>query len=650
VSREIFRDTVEGSPVGFFALDGEGVFVYLNRALAELFGYDVEELQGKSALELLVHPHDREAVKGEAKRLIRGEVPFSLVSFRGLKRDGTELHGEALLWTVKSGDAFLFVGNFLDVTERVAAQRKLTMIRELGRKAILLRDIREVAKAVVNAVHEVLGVATCGVWAVRGNELVRIAHVYDHGEVRLPLHGEKGIIAQAVREKRPIYVPDTEKEPRYLRGKIAWRSEFCVPLVVRGEALGALNVEKEEVDGFSETDRELIEALATIAAIALENAIQFERERKMLEQLKLINEVALRTAALQAPEDLYREVVGLIAQRFGYHSVGLFTVEGEEVVLRAIAGELADFVRPGYRQPTTAGILGHVVRTKRTYVTPDVTKDPYFVRGYEAERRTLSELCVPIKAGEQVIGVLDLQSREPDAFSEADVDAAEAIARWISVVLENAKLYAQLKQALENTAVTLAGVVEIRDPYTAGHQRRVAALSAAIAEEMGLPSERKEAVRLAALLHDLGKIAVPAEVLNKPGRLAELEMRFVRKHPWAGFKVLKDIPFPYPVADIVLQHHERVDGSGYPRGLKGEEIMLEARILAVADVVEAMCSHRPYRPPHRLEEVLSELERGKGSLYDPRVVEACLRLFREKGFRFPHEEKRPGRPGLPAED
>ena len=635
MGKEIFRDMVEGSSVGFFALDRKGVFVYLNRALAELFGYEVEGLLGRSALELLVHPDDREAIVQEAKKLIRGDTAFSLVSFRGRKRDGTELHGEVLLWTVQSGDERLFVGNLLDVTEKVTAQRKLTMIRELGRKAILLRDIRQVAQAVVNAVHEVLGVSSCGIWTVKGEELVRIAHVYDHGEVRLPLYGERGIIAHAVREKRPIYVPDTEKEPRYLRGKIASRSEFCVPLVVRGEPLGALNAEKEEVDGFSETDRELIESLAAIAAIALENAIQFERERKMLEQLKLINEVALRTAALKAPEDLYREVVELIAERFGYHSVALFTVEGEEVVLRAIAGELAELVHPGYRQPRELGILGHVLRTKMTYLAPDVTRDPYYVQGYEAEIRTLSELCVPIETGGRVMALLDIQSRDLAAFDEVDVNAAETISRWISVILENAKLYEQLRKTLESTAVTLAEVVEIRDPYTAGHQRRVAALAVALAQQLNLPPERVEAVRLVALLHDIGKIAAPAEVLNKPGKLSELEMRFVRKHPWTAFKVLRDIPFPYPVAEIVLQHHERMDGSGYPRGLKGDEIMLEARILAVADVVEAMSSHRPYRPPYPIEEVLAELEQQRGKLYDAQVVEACVKLFREKGFRFP---------------
>jgi PAS domain S-box-containing protein/putative nucleotidyltransferase with HDIG domain len=632
---DIFRAMVEDSSVGFYILDLQGRFVYLNEALADLFGYRASELRGKKVLQLLIHPEDRTRLAQEAKRLLRREVSFSLLYFRGLKRDESEIYCESLLWTVTEGENTFFVGNLLDVTERTVSQRKLSLIRELGRKAILLRDVRAVARALVKAVEEVMGVRSCGLWLVDGETLVRIAHIMDERGLRLPLHGEKGIIAAAVREKRSIYVPDTEREPRYLRGKFRSRSEFCVPLIVRDEVLGALNVEKEEVDGFSLADRELIEALATVAAIAIENAIQFERERKVLKQLKLINEVALKTAALKAPEALYREVVETIAQRFGYHSVSLFMVEGEEMVLRAIAGELADLVSPEYRQPIGLGILGHVIRTGRPYVAADVTRDPYYVQGYRTCVRTRSELCVPIKRGSHVVGALDIQSREPNTFTEADVETAEAIARWVSVAVENARLYSRLQQALEGAAATLAEVVEVRDPFTSRHQRRVAALATAISEEMRLPPDRIQAVRTAALLHDLGKIAVPAEVLNKPGKLSEPERALVREHPRAAYRILKEIPFPYPVAEIVFQHHERLDGSGYPKGLKGEKIMLEAKILAIADVVEAMLSHRPYRPPYPLEEVLGEIEKGKGSLYDPRAVEACLHLFREKGFNFP---------------
>ena len=637
MSVEIFRDMVEGASVGFYALDARGRFAYLNGALADLFGYRVPELLGREASRLLVHPGDRSRVEREAGRLLRGEVPFILLYFRGLRRDGTELHCESLVWAVNKGKGPLLVGNLLDVTGRVVSQRKLSLIRELGRKAILLRDVGAVARALVRAVEEVMGVRTCGLWLVRGDALVRVAHILDETGVELPLYGAKGIIAAAVRERRAIYVPDTEREPRYLRGKFPARSEFCVPLIVGDTVLGALNVEKEEVDGFTQADRELIESLAAVAAIAIENALQFERERKMLKQLRLINEVALRTAALKAPAALYREVVETIAREFGYHSVSLFTVEGEELVLKAIAGELAASVAPGYRQRADAGILGHVFRTGRPYVAADVERDPFYIpyEGHAPGIRTRSELCVPIKGGSQILGLLDIQSRDPHAFTDADVEAAEAIARWIAVAVENARLYSRLRQTLEGTAATLAEVVEIRDPFTSGHQRRVAVLAGAIAEEMGLPPEKVQEVRTAALLHDLGKIAVPAEVLNKPMHLSGLERELIREHPTAAYRILKDVPFPYPVAEIVFQHHERLDGSGYPRGLRGDEILLEARILAVADVVEAMLSHRPYRPPYPIEEVLAEIERGKGRLYDPQVVEACVRLFREKGFRPP---------------
>ena len=634
---EIFRDMVEESSVGFYVLDPRGRFAYVNGSLADLFGYRPAELLGKEALRALVHPEDRARLAREARRLLRGEVSFALLYFRGRKRDGTHIHCESLLWRVRKGQTTLLVGNLLDVTERAVSQQKLSLIRELGRKAILLRDVRAVARALVKAVEEVMGVRTCGLWLVEGDAIVRIAHVMDETGMRLPLHAEKGIIAAVVREKRPIYVPDTEEEPRYLRGKFHARSEFCVPLIVRDKVVGALNVEKEEVDGFSQADRELIEALATVAAIAIENAIQFENERRMLKQLRLINEVALRTASLRAPEALYREAVETIAQEFGYHLVSLFTPDGEELVLRAVAGELAGLISPGYRHPADAGILGHVVRTGQPYLAADVGRDPLYVscRGGKRDLPVRSELCVPIKAGTRVLGALDIQSREPDAFSEADVETAEAIARWIAVAVENAHLYAKLRRSLEGTATTLAHVVEIRDPFTSGHQRRVAALAAAIAEEMGLPRDRIHAVRTAALLHDLGKIAVPAEVLNKPGHLNDLERDLVREHPAAAYRILREVPFPYPVAEIVLQHHERLDGSGYPKGLKGEEILLEARILAVADVVEAMLSHRPYRPPYPLGEVLEEIETKKGIAYDPQVVEACLRLFKEKGFVLP---------------
>lgn len=192
----------------------------------------------------------------------------------------------------------------------------------------------------------------------------------------------------------------------------------------------------------------------------------------------------------------------------------------------------------------------------------------------------------------------------------------------------------KLRRAFDQTVQALVSLAEMRDPYAAGHQTRVSLLASAIAQEMSLPEEEIESIRVAGVLHDIGKIYVPAEILSKPGNLSPIEYALVQSHAQASFDILKPIEFPWPIAEMVLQHHERLDGSGYPQGLRDEEICPAARILAVADVVEAMSSHRPYRPAHGGEKALAEIEENCGRLYDPVVVEACLRLFRQRHFTF----------------
>jgi putative nucleotidyltransferase with HDIG domain len=193
---------------------------------------------------------------------------------------------------------------------------------------------------------------------------------------------------------------------------------------------------------------------------------------------------------------------------------------------------------------------------------------------------------------------------------------------------------ARLKKSLEKSIVAIAAVTEIRDPFTAGHQKRVTKLACAIAEEMGLSQAKKEKLRLAAMVHDIGKINIPTEILIKPFRLSDPEFNIIEAHPQIGHDILYEIDFSRPIAKIVLQHHELLDGSGYPQGLTGDKIMAEARILTVADVVEAMASQRPYRPAHAIEEALDEIVNKKGILYDRTVVDACLRVFHEREFAF----------------
>ena len=194
--------------------------------------------------------------------------------------------------------------------------------------------------------------------------------------------------------------------------------------------------------------------------------------------------------------------------------------------------------------------------------------------------------------------------------------------------------YLKIKKTMENTIDIVSRLVGIRDPYTAFHQQKVSRLATLIAQKMGLSEDKIEAIRISSLIHDIGKINVPAEILSNPNGLTEIEFNLIKEHPKTGYDILKKIDFIWPVAEIVLQHHERIDGSGYPRGLKGDEILIESKIISVADVVEAMSSHRPYRPALGIDKALEEISKNKGILYDPEVVDICVKIFKEEGFRF----------------
>ncbi|HER23632.1 MAG TPA: HD domain-containing protein, partial [Candidatus Atribacteria bacterium] len=201
-------------------------------------------------------------------------------------------------------------------------------------------------------------------------------------------------------------------------------------------------------------------------------------------------------------------------------------------------------------------------------------------------------------------------------------------------ITEQKQAEERLKKTMDATLETMSKIVEAKDPYTAGHQLRVSQLAVAIAVELNLPQDQLEGVRVSSLIHDIGKIGLPTETLSKPTHLTEIEFNLIKEHSQLGYDILKSIDFAYPVAQIVLEHHERLNGSGYPHQLKGDQILLEARILGVADVVEAMSSHRPYRPALGIDKALEEITRNKETLYDPKAVDVCLRLFKEKGFEF----------------
>jgi len=300
--------------------------------------------------------------------------------------------------------------------------------------------------------------------------------------------------------------------------------------------------------------------------------------------------------------------------------------------------------------PKGSGPTGTAIRTSATQVANNLAESAAYLPWIEGARAhgLASSIALPIRANGSVMGVLTIYSSEVNAFNRPEVDLFEELVADIGYGITSRRTLTQrdhlqqeqlldvkrLKDALIGTIGAVALTVEKRDPYTAGHQLRVMALCAAIGQELNFSEDRLEGLRLGATIHDIGKIYVPAEILNRPGKLTAPELEIIKSHPQVGYDIVKDVKFPWPVKEMILQHHERLDGSGYPQGLKGDEIILEARILAVADVVEAMSSHRPYRAGLGLDAALAQVRQEAGTRLDAQVVDACERVFREEGFAF----------------
>jgi len=259
----------------------------------------------------------------------------------------------------------------------------------------------------------------------------------------------------------------------------------------------------------------------------------------------------------------------------------------------------------------------------------------YMRKRLEGEAHSVSYSYTAIRKDGSEIDVGVHGSRATHVGRPAVIGLMQDISEKKRAEEEIQRYVAQLEKAFMSTVGVATTLSEMRDPYTAGHERRVAEIAVAIGKEFEFDDRRLEGLRVAGYLHDVGKMTIPSEILSKPGRLSAIEFQLIQGHARASYDVLKDVEFPWPVAQVALQHHERMDGSGYPQGLKGEDIIIEARIMAVADVVEAMSSHRPYRPGLGIEKALAEIERGRNTVYDTQAADACLRLFREKGYSVP---------------
>lgn len=343
---------------------------------------------------------------------------------------------------------------------------------------------------------------------------------------------------------------------------------------------------------------------------------------RALEERRLLREHKAAEKALSDSEERYRNI-------FDNAVEGIFQSTPGGRLLRANPAYARIF---GYDSPQemvdTVVDIGH-----QLYVDPEDRKRNLEAMEREGILKEFECRCRRKDGTEVWISINSRLSKTPEGTLCIEGFVQEITERKRAEVAIRESL-SRLRRITGSIIDVIVMAVESRDPYTAGHQKRVADLARAIAAELGMPPAQAEGIRIAGVIHDLGKMSIPAEILTTPRKLSDIEYSLVKTHPSTGRDILKDVDFDWPVAEMVHQHHERMDGSGYPRGLKGDEIMPEARILAVADVVEAIASHRPYRPALGIEAALNEVASRRGILYDTPAVDACLKLFRERGYTF----------------
>jgi len=385
---------------------------------------------------------------------------------------------------------------------------------------------------------------------------------------------------------------------------------------------------------------------------------------------RVLNDLAIALGRSTSFDDIYLGIHDHVTQLMdvGSFIISLFDAETETITADFVYGEgriIDPKVLPPLKlEPPGRGTQSQVIRTGQPMIVSDLsgpmanlevqyefTPEGEMMPGpptpEEEAKSTQSELLAPMLHEGDVIGVVALQSHRLDAYGREDMELLCGIANLAAVAIDNQRLVKSLQDsadrldhALRKTLEITSRVTAMRDPYTSRHQEGVAKLSESVARAMGLEASRIESLRVAALLHDVGKLSVPADLLSKPSALTPMEMNLVRAHVDASAQALREYPMEGPIAEIVLQHHENLDGTGYPQGLAGDDILLEARILRVADSVEAMTAHRPFRPAFTLEHTIDEIRALSGSRYDREVVSTCLELLRD-GFRFPGRDEPP---------
>ncbi len=620
-SESTFRAFFEQSSVGVTQTDPDGRYRIVNDRFCALLGRARSEIVGRTFREF-TYPGDIAADLAQLEKMRAGLITDFTTEKRYVRGDGTFQWVSLTVTPLRdvNGAIVRLITIVIDISERKRAEQERhdrTSRLELQALALsglscsermLAGDVEGFAREATQLMASVTGVARANIWQFEAGDSRLVC--LDLYEAAGQAHSSGQVLEreqyrnefEALESGRCVVAEDPLTDPRtagYVEGylkPLGITSMLDAVVHVSGRNLGVICLEHVGTAHHWEPD-EIDFALRVADKIALvfmnraRHDAQEALERTERYQRKLIEEGADTFFVLD------RE--GILRYRSG-SGESLTGWSNEEVIGRSVF----DFVGKSLHEDAMLA-LGRLIRGEP---------------GAEAVELNLNR-----KDG----GALTVEARGRNLLDDPDVGGVVVTIRDVSARHAAA---GRLRAALGDTIRALALAVEARDPYTAGHEQRVADLCVAIGTELDLPAERLEGLRLGALVHDIGKIYVPAEILNRPGRLSKPEFEMIKSHPEVGYGIVKDIDFPWPIAEMVRNHHERLDGSGYPRGLKGEAIDLESRILAVADVVEAISAHRPYRAALGIDKALEEVLRQRGTCFDAAVVDACVRLFREKGF------------------
>jgi PAS domain S-box-containing protein/putative nucleotidyltransferase with HDIG domain len=634
-SDEKLRAIFDGALDGIVLADTETMqFITANPAFCSMLGYSPEELARLGVRD--IHPQqDLPHIAEQFERISRGELQLA-TDILVKRKDGSLIYADIKGSRVRLGDRNYLVGIFRDTTERKHAETALARsARALGERVKEIGCLYDITNLLLNrewSLEQALKACTQRIpagWLDPSHTCARIhlgGQVFESADCR------------ETEWKLAAAIPAPGMEPG------------IIEVFYSGE------VDSSQASPFLDEEQNLILAISTQIAQALARRQAEARIRKLSRLYATLSHTNKTIVRAANREELFSRIcTGAVEHgKFALAWVGLVD-EATHMVKPAChygaeQGYLADIAISTDDVPAGRGTTGTAIRENRVFYVNDYASDERALPWREAslKRGFRGAAGVPLRFGGKAIGALTLYSDEVNFFDAEQLSLLEEMATDISFALDGFEHEAlrqqaeegrkaalsRLQRALEDSIRVAASVSEVRDPYTAGHQQRVSRLAVAMAGEMGLPAAQVEGIHFGGLIHDIGKVGVPAEILSKPTILTPLEMELIQIHPEAGYEIIKDIEFPWPVAQMILQHHERLDGSGYPAGLKGDEIIPEARIIAVADTVEAMSSHRPYRPGLGMDAALKEIISGSGTRYDAQAVEACLRLIRDKGFEF----------------